>query len=75
MAQPSPFENGRASVTSPEGKDALGQLHKEMTESRMSAYVDPGTRWIMTMKERDEFVGWQPWLAVLSMTFFPPESR
>ena len=56
MAQSSSLKNGRGSVPTPDRKDILVQLHKENIQSRMSAYVDPGTRWIMTMRERDEFV-------------------
>lgn len=53
MAQPSFVKNGDGRFSTPRGKDAF---HKERTQSRMSAHVDPGTRWIMTMRERDEFV-------------------
>src|SRR5258706_2020786 len=56
MAQPSSLNNGRESDPTPDRKGVLVQLHKENIQSRMSAYVDPGTRWIMTMRERDEFV-------------------
>jgi len=56
MAQPSSYKNGRGSVATPDRMDVLVQLHKGKIQSRMSAYVDPGTRWITTMKERDEFV-------------------
>lgn len=53
MAQPSSFRNGHGGFPTSGGSDAF---HTEKTQSRMSAYVDPGTRWIMSMRERDEFV-------------------
>jgi hypothetical protein len=56
MAQPSSYEGGQGSVPTPNGKDALVQSRKEKTRSRTNTYVDPGTHWIMTMRERDEFV-------------------
>lgn len=56
MAQPSSVNNRRESDPTPDHTGVLVQIHKENIQLRMSAYVDPGTRWIMTMRERDEFV-------------------
>ena len=56
MAQPSSLNNGRGSDTTQDRYAVLFQIQKENIQLRMSAYVDPGTRWIMTMRERDEFV-------------------
>ena len=56
MAQPKPLKTERGSVPTPDRKDVLGQLHKGDIQSRISAYVDPYTHWIMAMRERDEFV-------------------
>lgn len=56
MAQPISLKNGPGSVPTLDRKGILAQSNKETIQSRISAYVDPDTRWIMTMRERDEFV-------------------
>lgn len=72
MAQPLSFANGQGSIPTPNGKDALVQLQKEKMWSRTSAYVELSTRWIMTLREREEFVSRRsPSFRILSYPSLP----